>query len=172
MSTTTPDAPAQNPPAGDADATEDQQPKPTETVDFWKQKAREQEKRAKENAAAAKRLQELEDAQKTAEQKAADQLTAATRRAEEAEKRSTALAVATEHRLGADDAQLLAGMADEDSMRSLAKRLADAADKAAADEDAKRRRGPSVPSQGKDTGPDPKADADREYARRLFRRDP
>ena len=49
-------------------------PKPTETVDFWKQKAREQEKRAKENATAAQRLAELEDAQKTAEQKAADKL--------------------------------------------------------------------------------------------------
>ena len=50
------------------------QPKPTETVDFWKQKAREQEKRAKENADAARRLGEIEDAQKTAEQKAADKL--------------------------------------------------------------------------------------------------
>lgn len=51
-----------------------EQPKPTETVEFWKQKAREQEKRAKDNADAAKRLAELEDAQKTAEQKAADKL--------------------------------------------------------------------------------------------------
>lgn len=49
-------------------------PKPTETVEFWKQKAREQEKRAKDNATAAQRLAELEDAQKTAEQKAADKL--------------------------------------------------------------------------------------------------
>lgn len=39
-------------------------PKPTETVDFWKGKAREQEKRAKENADAAKRLAELEGASK------------------------------------------------------------------------------------------------------------
>jgi hypothetical protein len=36
--------------------------KPTETVDFWKAKAREQEKRAKENAAAASRLSEIEAA--------------------------------------------------------------------------------------------------------------
>lgn len=50
------------------------QPKPTETVDFWKQKAREQEKRAKENADAARRLAEIEEANKTAEQKAADKL--------------------------------------------------------------------------------------------------
>jgi len=42
--------------------TETEAPKPTETVDFWKQKAREQEKRAKENATAAARLAELEAA--------------------------------------------------------------------------------------------------------------
>lgn len=48
--------------------------KPTETVDFWKQKAREQEKRAKENANAAKRLAEIEDAQKSESEKAADRI--------------------------------------------------------------------------------------------------
>ena len=37
------------------------EPKPTETVEFWKAKAREQEKRAKDNAAAATRLAEIED---------------------------------------------------------------------------------------------------------------
>jgi hypothetical protein len=46
------------------------QPKPTETVDFWKQKAREQEKRAKENATAAQRLAELEAANLTELEKA------------------------------------------------------------------------------------------------------
>lgn len=47
---------------------------PTETVDFWKQKAREQEKRAKENAEAAKRLGEIEEAQKSEAEKAADRI--------------------------------------------------------------------------------------------------
>lgn len=51
-----------------------EQQKPTETVEFWKTKAREQEKRAKDNAAAAKRLGELEDAQKTDAEKAADRI--------------------------------------------------------------------------------------------------
>jgi len=65
-------------PAAEETNTETEQapatPKPTETVEFWKQKAREQEKRAKDNATAAQRLAELEDAQKTAEQKANDKL--------------------------------------------------------------------------------------------------
>jgi uncharacterized protein YaiL (DUF2058 family) len=48
--------------------------RPTETVEFWKAKAREQEKRAKDNAAAAKRLVELEDAQKTEAERAAERV--------------------------------------------------------------------------------------------------
>lgn len=65
--------------APEAEATENAEqapatPKPTETVEFWREQAKKQEKRAKENATAAQRLAELEDAQKTAEQKAADKL--------------------------------------------------------------------------------------------------
>jgi hypothetical protein len=59
----------------ETEETSEQQPqKPTETVEFWKQKAREQEARAKSNAAAAKKLGELEDAQKTEAEKAADKV--------------------------------------------------------------------------------------------------
>lgn len=63
----------------DTDGQDQGQPevKPTETVDFWKAKAREQEKRAKDNAAAAKRLAELEDAQKSDAEKVADRIAAA-----------------------------------------------------------------------------------------------
>jgi hypothetical protein len=52
----------------------DKQPKPTETVDFWKQKAREQEKRAKDNASAAARLAEIEQAQMTESEKASKRI--------------------------------------------------------------------------------------------------
>jgi hypothetical protein len=53
---------------------EDVEPKPTETVEFWKQKAREHEKRTKDNFAAVKRLAELEEAQKSEAEKIADRL--------------------------------------------------------------------------------------------------
>ena len=36
-------------------------PKPTETVDYWKKRSRENEQRAKSNADAAKKLKEIED---------------------------------------------------------------------------------------------------------------
>lgn len=60
------------PPEPDDTATQEdsEQPKkPTETVEFWKAKAREQEKRAKDNDRAAKRLQEIEESQKSELQK-------------------------------------------------------------------------------------------------------
>lgn len=56
---------------------EQPEPKPTETVEFWKAKARDQEKRAKDNAAAAKRLAELEEAQKTETEKVAERISKA-----------------------------------------------------------------------------------------------
>jgi hypothetical protein len=52
-------------------------PKPAETVDFWKAKAREQEKRAKENAAKAAEFDKVTDAQKTEQQKLLERAEAA-----------------------------------------------------------------------------------------------
>jgi hypothetical protein len=74
-------------------ATQAEQPKPTETVDFWKAKAREQEKRAKDNATAAQRLKEFEDRDKTEAEKAAERVTTSEKRATEAETRATRLEV-------------------------------------------------------------------------------
>lgn len=56
------------------DTTTTQEQTPTETVDHWKEKARLQEKRAKENAAAAKELAEIKDAQKSESERTADRL--------------------------------------------------------------------------------------------------
>lgn len=77
-------------------------PKPTETVDFWKSKAREQEKRAKENADAAKRLADIEESQKTEEQKAAERIRVAEERAAELEWRANAAEAAAEARIPVD----------------------------------------------------------------------
>jgi hypothetical protein len=59
------------------DSSQQEAKKPTETVEFWKAKAREQEKRAKENAKAAERLSEIEESQKTELQKAIERAEAA-----------------------------------------------------------------------------------------------
>jgi len=115
--------------ATDSTAPEQQpepQPKPTETVDFWKQKAREQEKRAKENADAARRLGELEDANKSEIDKAMDRVTKA-----EAEVASVPAKVADAlrahlvalHEIPADDAELFLTANDPDLLLKQVTRL-------------------------------------------------
>ncbi len=96
---------------------EEQQPteaKPTETVEFWKQKAREQEKRAKENAAAASRLAEYEDRDKTEAQRLAERAEAAEKRAAEVEGRALRLEIAAEKGLTPAQAKRLVGSTREE----------------------------------------------------------
>lgn len=164
MSTQPTEAPATEPQETNESEKQAEQPKPSETVDFWKQKAREQEKRAKENAEAAKRLAEIEDAQKSEAQKAADALAKAEQRAAEAEAKALSLQIATEHKLGAEDASLLAALPDEDSMRALAKRLAGQVEE-------QKKNGNRVPKEGTSTTSGPTGDDEmREFARSVFRR--
>ena len=97
-------------------------PKPTETVDFWKSKAREQEKRAKANADAAAKLAEIEEAQKTEAQKTAERLADAERRAQAAERNAMRLQVIAETQLDPDLHEFVFGDS-EDEMRSRAEKL-------------------------------------------------
>jgi membrane protein involved in colicin uptake len=127
---------------------QEQEQKPTETVDFWKQKAREQEKRAKANADAAKRLADIEASQKSEADKAADRLAEAEKRATEAEAKALRREVALAHGLSKEDAELLDDLTDEEAMRRLAGRLA------AANED-KRKQGNHVPNEGGKGGEPP-----------------
>lgn len=62
----------------------------------WKARAREWEKRAKTNQSAARKLRELEDAQKSETERLGEQLTAAQQRALEADKLDVALEKAPE----------------------------------------------------------------------------
>lgn len=72
----------------------------------------------------ANRLDELESAQKSAEEKAAEREAAAEKRAADAEARAARREVALEHKLSTDDAALLDAVSDETAMRALAARLA------------------------------------------------
>lgn len=90
----------------------------------WKAEARKWEQRAKENSAAAKRLAEIEEAQKSEAEKVAERLAKAEQAAAEAEARALRREIALEHKLSKDDAALLDAVTDEDAMRRLAERLA------------------------------------------------
>lgn len=93
-------------------------------LDAMKAKWKAAEQKAKENAQAATRLAEIEDAQKTEAQRAAEALTREKARADSAERLATSLRIATQHKLGADDAELLGTLPDEAAMEKLAARLA------------------------------------------------
>ena len=93
---------------------EQTQTKPTETVEFWKQKAREQEKRAKDNASAAQRLQEFEDRDKSEAQKLAERAETAEKRATELETRAMRLEIAAEKGLTPAQAKRLVGATREE----------------------------------------------------------
>ena len=103
----------------------DAKPKPTETVEFWKAKAREQEKRAKDNAKAAERLSEIEEAQKSEAEKAADRIRDLEQQLNEANRSSLRFKVASKYGIGDEDADLFLTGSDEETLTKQAQRLAD-----------------------------------------------
>lgn len=132
-----------------------QELKSTETVDFWKAKAREQEKRAKDNAAAAKRLAELEDAQKSDSEKAADRIAAA-----EAEVAAVPAKVAEAirehliglHQISDDDAELFLTATDPEVLIKQATRLVAQQQSSVISADRKPNPQQGVPSKGRPSG--------------------
>ena len=136
--------------ATESEATTEQQeterPKPTETVDFWKSKAREQEKRAKDNADAAKRLAEIEESQKTEAQKSADRIKQLETEAEAARRDALRFKVASEFGIASERADLLLTGTDEETMRRQAEAL-----KGEADE--RKKQGNRVPREGQTPSP-------------------
>ena len=98
-------------------------PKPAETVDFWKEKAREQEKRAKENAAARMELDELKKAQLSTEEKLAAELGEVAKRAARAEAEALRWRIAARHGISDEDAELFLTGSDEDTLARQAERF-------------------------------------------------
>ena len=144
----------------------EQQTKPTETVDFWKQKAREQEKRAKDNKAAADELAQIKESQKSESEKTADRIAKA-----EAEVASVPSKVAdalrehlvTLHEIDKDDAELFLTANEPELLLKQVTRLVGQSDK--------RKKTNVVPREGK-TPPVASGDADRRaFVRQLTGRD-
>lgn len=148
----------------EAEATTEQQTKPTETVDFWKQKAREQEKRAKDNATAAQRLAEIEDAQKSESEKVAERLAKAD--AEVATVPNKVAAALREHlvalhEIDKDDAELFLTATEPELLLKQVTRLVGQSDK--------RKKTNTVPREGQTSSTSGDEEV-REFARGLFKR--
>lgn len=109
---TTPPA-EQNPPAT---------PAPTDTVEFWKQKSREQEARAKANADAAKELEKIKEGQKTEAEKIAEASRKAAEDAAEARAETARWKAAAANRVSEANFDLL-GVGTEEEINSRAKRV-------------------------------------------------
>ena len=98
---------------------------PTETVEFWRTKAREQEKRAKENAEAAKRLAQIEESQKSEAERTAEALTKAKADADAAKAELLRYRTAAAHGItDAEDIELFLTGRDEETLTRQAKALA------------------------------------------------
>lgn len=131
--------------------------KPTETVEFWKSKAREQEKRAKANADAATKLAEFEESQKTETQRLTDQLAAEKAQRETVEKQAMRYRVAASKGVSADLVDRLQGDTEEELSADADKLL----------ELVGTKNGPRVSREGAQNS-GPKADEMREFTRNLF----
>jgi len=104
-----------DPPAAPASSAEPPaEPKPTETVDYWKQRARQNEAQAKANADAAKRLKDIEDRDLSELQKAQRDRDEMSKRIDELTRTSLRNQVALTKGLPAEVAAILAGSTEEE----------------------------------------------------------
>jgi predicted ATP-dependent protease len=142
----------------DAEPAQDQ-PKPEAPEIDWKAKAREWEKRAKENKSAADRLAELEEANKTEAQKTAERLAAAEKAAADALADASRFKIAAKFNISDEDAELFLTGADEETLTRQAERLAER-------ESTKRRAANFAPKVGEN--PRPAVDDERAAVRALF----
>lgn len=99
-------------------------PKPTETVDFWKAKSREWEAKSKANATAAQKLAEIEDAQKSEAERLTDAANQAKAEAEQARAEALRWKIAAKHGISDADAETFLTASDEDTLTRQAERLA------------------------------------------------
>lgn len=98
-------------------------PEPQSDGPDWKAEARKWEARSKENAGAAQRLAELEEASKSELQKAIDRATAAEQALATSQAESLRLSIAARHGITGDHLDLLSG-ADEAELEAKASKLA------------------------------------------------
>jgi predicted ribosome quality control (RQC) complex YloA/Tae2 family protein len=134
--------------------------KPTETVEFWKQKAREQEKRAKENSKAAEKLAAIESENQTEAEKVAARIRELENEASTARLEALRFKVASKHGIDGDRAELLLTGSDEETMTRQAEALKQ-------ESDTRKKQGNHVPKEGASTNPSKDGD-DREFVRNLF----
>lgn len=130
-------------------------------ADKWKALSRKHEADAKKNADAAKRLAELEEKDKTEQQKLTDAKLAAEKRAEEAELKALRFEVASEKGLTTSQALRLVG-SDKDELLADADELISSFKPSSDKEDDPKKPGTKKPTPNLKGGLDPEEEADPE----------
>jgi hypothetical protein len=132
-----------------------------EYVDKLRKEAAKYRTEAKANAEAAKRLQDLEESQKSEQQKAEDRITALEREIAESRLAASRAQIATQFKLSEKQAAALKYAPSEEAAREIAEGLA-------AESEERKKNGNHVPREGET--PKPGADEGREFVRGLFGR--
>lgn len=161
MSDTTAEAAATEAEATTEQTGQEGETKATETVDYWKSRSRENERKAKENAAAAKELAEIKESQKSEAEKASDRVTkaeaeVATIPAKVAEALRTHLV--SLHGIDAEDAELFLTATEPELLLKQVDRLVG--------QSGKSRKQNRVPREG--SNQTPAEDGMRAFTRQLF----
>ncbi|WP_143203963.1 hypothetical protein [Streptomyces kebangsaanensis] len=118
-------APAATPPqpAGAPAPAPSPTPAPAAPEPDWKAEARKWETRAKENSDAAQRLREIEDAQKTEQQRLAEAKETAEKDAAAARSEALRWRIAARHQISDEDAEIFLTGGDEETLTRQAARL-------------------------------------------------
>ncbi|MGW5122976.1 hypothetical protein ACWEQ7_02745 [Streptomyces sp. NPDC004069] len=119
----TPPAPAATPPQPGGVPAPSPAPAPAAPEPDWKAEARKWEARAKENSDAAQRLREIEDAQKSEQQRLAEAKDAAERDAATARSEALRWRIAARHQISDEDAEIFLTAGDEETLNRQAARL-------------------------------------------------
>ena len=146
---TEPEAPAQEP------------AKPEAPEIDWKAKAREWEKRAKENKTAADELASIREAQKSDAEKQAERVAALETEAQAARVEALRFKVAAKHGIADEDAELFLTGSDEETLTRQATRLVER-------ESDRKKQGNVAPKEGANNSPSTGGDDLREFTRNLF----
>ncbi|WP_396909498.1 hypothetical protein [Mycolicibacterium sp.] len=104
-------------------STDEPTTKPTETVEFWKQKARTWEERAKENSRAREELDVIKAAQLSTEEREAKEKADAIRERDEARQEALRWRIAAKHSISDEDAELFLTGTDEETLTKQAQRF-------------------------------------------------
>jgi len=138
-----------------------------EEVKKWRGLSRKHERRAKENVEAAKRLKELEDADKTEIERATERAAEAEKKAEAAERKALLYSVASRKGLTETQAKRLVGDTEEELEQDADELLASFKQEEDASSDTDKRGRPSRPRERLSPGSGPDKEPDETDPRKL-----